>query len=159
MHMRHRIHMPRKSFLREVLGFLAVTMMLASIAPRGVGAAEERLSGTVVEIDHSSSTLLLRAGPWQMSHEQDAASIRISITFTPGTRVLIVDQPLTAGANPRGMVRVSEVEALAAGVFATVVVTKTANGFMAQRIEVLADPLRASPGPPPAPSNLTVQPR
>jgi hypothetical protein len=143
-----------------MFGFLAAAMMLASMAPHEVGAAEERLSGTVVEIDHTTSTLLLRAGPWRMSPEEDAAAIRISVAFTPKTQVLVVDHPLTVSANPRGVVTVSsEVEALGPGVFATVAVTRTANGLTAERIEVLADPLRGNPGPPAAPSNLTVQPR
>jgi len=134
--------------------------MLASIAPREVGAVEDRLSGTLVEIDRSTYTLLLRVGPWRMSPEEDAASIRISVAFTPKTQVLVVGHPLTASANPEGVVTVSsEVEALRPGVFTTIAVTKTANGLTAERIEVLADPLRASPGPPAAPSNLTVQPK
>ena len=152
--------MPRKSLPCEMFGFLAATMMLASIAPREVGAVEERLSGTVVEIDHTTSTLLLRVGPWRMSPEEDTASIRISVAFTPRTQVLVMGHPLTARANSWDVVGVSsEVAALRPGVFATVAVTKTANGLMAERIEVLADPLRGNPGPPAAPSNLTVQPR
>ena len=150
--------MPRKSWPRALFAFLAATM-LAPIGAREVGAAEERLSGTAVEIDHTTSTLLLRAGPWRMSPEENMAALRIRIALTPETRVLVLEHPVSVRANPRSVVRVSsETEALRPGVFATVVVTRTGDRFVAEQVEVFTDPLGANPTPPRAPSNLTVRP-
>jgi len=143
-----------------MLCLVAMSTALAAIAPGESGAAEERRSGTVLAIDHTTAVLLLRVGPWRMK-EQDAAAVSPTrIALTPSTSVLLVNHASSAGANarPGDVVETSsDAEALRPGVFATVIFTQTGAELVALRIEVLADPLRPNRGPLPAPLNLTIQ--
>jgi hypothetical protein len=144
--------------LRGTFGVLVIAMALASITPREAVAAEERRSGTVVAVDRSSSTLLLRVGPWRPGEPDATAPNPERIALTPETSIVLAEHP--GNASTWTAVKVSsETEPLRPGAFATVIFTETATEWVAKRIEVIADPSRAARETLAPPSSLTIRPK
>ena len=151
----------------SILAVSATLMaVIASIIPSEAGAAEERRSGTILAIDrvdYAMGTLVLRVGPWRIKDEDVVpGSVPLRIMLNPSTEIFVVTRSASASSTGRAgnLVETSaNAETLQSGVFVTVTFTLSGNELVADRVEVMAEPLSLYPAPPAAPSGLVVHPR
>ena len=159
--------MSGRAWLAGKLCMLAVSTTLISVIASGeVGATEERRSGTVLAIealDHATSTLVLRVGPWRMKEEDVVlGNVPLRLTLNPSTEIVVVTRSASAGSNgPAGSLieTPANAEALESGLFVTVTFTQSGPALVADRVLVIAEPLTLYPTPPSAPSSLAVHPK
>ena len=143
----------------------SLVSIIASLTPSEAGASEERRSGTILTIDQSdasTSTLVLRVGPWRWKDEDVVpGNVPLRIALEPATDVMIVrravsaDSSGTVGALTRTP---ASLQAVTPGSFVTVTFSQTGLGLHADRVEVIPEPLALYPSPPAAPSALVVRP-
>ena len=144
----------------------ALVSVIATIIPGEVEASEERRSGTVLAfdpLDPATSTLVLRVGPWRIKEEDVVpGNVPLRITLNPSTEIVVVTRTASAGSNGRAgdLIETSaNAEALTSGVFVTVTFTQIGPELVADRVEVIAEPLSLHPTPPSAPAGLAVHPK
>ena len=144
----------------------ALVSVIATIIPGEVGATEERRSGTVLAIealDHATSTLVLRVGPWRMKEEDVVpGNVPLRLTLNPSTEIVVVTRSASAGSNGAAGSLIetpANAEALESGLFVTVTFTQIGPTLVADRVLVIAEPLSLYPTPPSAPSSLAVHPK
>jgi hypothetical protein len=157
----------RAEWARKVFGLAVSTVLVSiftSLMPGEAGAGEERRSGTVLEVDQvgaATSTLVLRVGPWRLKDEDVVpGSVPLKIVLKPAIDVMIVTRASSAGSsgNDGALTRTrASVEAVRPGSFVTVIFSRIDLGLVADRVEVIPDPLALSLSPPTAPSALVVR--
>jgi len=140
----------------------------ATIARAGddqVGAGERR-SGTILAIDREDReavAVVLRVGPWRI-RDEDAVpgNTPLRIAVRPSTEVRVLNRAAGAASPPRPEdIIASSVtpEVLEVGEYATVTFRRDGTELVADRIDLIPDPLGWNPNRPSAPGGLVVRPK
>ena len=157
----------RAEWARNVFGLTVSTVLVSiftSLMPGEAGAGEERRSGTVLEVhqvDAATSTLVLRVGPWRLKDADVVpGSVPLKILLKRAIDVMIVTRASSddSSGNDGALTRTrASVETVQPGSFVTVTFSQTDLGLVADRVEVILDPLASHRSPPVAPSALVVR--